>query len=65
MSQPEKSKKPINKENFVIHEILISRKGGNIYDVVQWTNIHLTGVKKSILIFITVVLRYGSFNGYP
>ena len=47
-SQPEKSKKPIDKENFVIHEILISRKGRNIYDVVQWTNIYLTGVKKII-----------------
>ena len=46
ISRHEKSKMPIGKENFVIHEILISRKGRNIYDVVQWTNIHLTGVKK-------------------
>ena len=50
-SQPEKSKKPIDKENFVIHEILISRKGRNIYDVVQWTNIHLTGVKNNLPLF--------------
>ena len=48
MSQPEKSKIPIDKENLVVHEILISRKGRNVYDVVQWTNIHLTGVKINI-----------------
>ena len=46
ISQPEKSKIPIDKENLMIHEILISRKGRNIYDVVKWINIHLTGVKK-------------------
>ena len=46
ISQPEKSKIPIDKENLVIHDILISRKGRNIYDVVQWINIHLTGVKR-------------------
>ena len=49
ISRPEKSKILIGKENFVIHEILISRKGRNIYDVVQWTNIHLTGVKNKNL----------------
>ena len=48
ISHPAKSKIVIDKENLVIHEILISRKSRNIYDVVQWTNIHLTGVKKKM-----------------
>ena len=63
-TEPEISKIPIDKENLVIHKSLVSGSNRNIYDAVQWTNIHLTGVKKnqSTLIFITVVLRYGSEN---
>ena len=45
ITQHEKSKIPLDKENFVIHEILISRNSRNIYDAVQWTNIRLRGVK--------------------
>ena len=45
INQPKMSKIPIDRENLVLHECLISRNGRNIYDAVQWTNIHLTGVK--------------------
>ena len=45
ITQPEKYKISYDKENFVIHEILISRNSRSIYDAVQWTNIHLSGVK--------------------
>ena len=45
IKQPKMSKIPIDRENLVLHECLISRNGRNIYDAVQWTNIHLSGVK--------------------
>ena len=44
ITQHKMSKMPFDKENFVIHEILISRNSRNIYDAVQWKNIHLRGV---------------------
>ena len=43
--QPNRTKIPINKENLVIHECLISKNSRNVYDAVQWINIHLTEVK--------------------
>ena len=65
INQPKMSKIPIDKENLAIHECLISRKSRNIYDVVQWTNIHLTGVRNKdqpyfLIVSIVVVIRYGS-----
>ena len=43
--QPNRTKIPINKENLVIHKCLISKNSRNVYDAVQWINIHLTEVK--------------------
>ena len=45
ITQPEKYKIPFDKENFKIHKVLISSNSRNIYDVVQWTKIRLSGVK--------------------
>ena len=42
--QADDAKIPINKENFGIHECLISKNSRNVYDAVQWINIHLTEV---------------------
>ena len=42
--QADDAKIPINKENFGIHECLVSKNSRNVYDVVQWINIHLTEV---------------------
>ena len=45
ITQHEKYKIHVDKENFKIHKVLISSNSRNIYDAVQWTDIHLTGVK--------------------
>ena len=45
ITQQEKYRIPFDNENFKIHKVLISRNSRNIYDAVQWTDIHLTGVK--------------------
>ena len=42
--KPNRTKIPINKENLVIHECLISKNSRNVYDAVQWINIHLKEV---------------------
>ena len=42
--KPNGTKIPINKENFIIHEYLISKNSRNVYDTVQWINIHLNEV---------------------
>ena len=42
--KPNRTKIPINKENLVIHERLISKNSRNVYDTVQWINIHLNEV---------------------
>ena len=44
-----KSDLPLNKENFQIQQVLISSQSRNIYDVVQWTNIHLGGVRSNLI----------------
>ena len=60
INEPEISKIPIDKENLVIHQFLISRSNRNIYDAVQWTNIQLTGVRIYPLVCIAIkaFLRY-------
>ena len=45
ITQHEKYKIHYDKENFKVYKVLISRNSRNIYDAVQWTDIHLTGVK--------------------
>ena len=45
VNRPKISKIPIDKEKLVIHKCLIERNNRNIYDAVQWTSIHLTGVR--------------------
>jgi hypothetical protein len=55
-TEPEISKIPIDKENLVIHKSLVSGSNRNIYDAVQWTNIHLTGVR----IYPLVLLLQGT-----
>ena len=45
INHPKITKIPIDKEKLVIRKCLIERNNRNIYDAVQWTNIHLTGVR--------------------
>ena len=52
-----KSDLPLNKENFQIQQVLISSQSRNIYDVVQWTNIHLGGVRSNIIDSISVIIE--------
>ena len=52
-----KSGLPLNKENYKIQQVLISSNSRNIYDVVQWTNIHLGGVRSNIIDSITVIIE--------